>query len=125
MSSNKNLFSFRLPNQYMQWFEDHIPEGQGNDKHKAMLALVIQTIESQNDFYLTHESPEDRLANRIMNEVQNMLDTRDDNLREYIRQLVRGNGAGIQALQTARETFQQSGGDDVPDDLIDNILEGL
>lgn len=124
MSSNKNMFSFRLPNQYMQWFEDHIPEAQDN-KHKAMLALVIQTIESQDDFYLTHDSPEDRLANRIMSEVQNILDTRDDNLREYIRQLVKGNGASIQAIQTARETFQQSGGDDVPDDLIDNILEGL
>lgn len=124
MSSNENLFSFRLPLQYMQWFKDHIPEGQDN-KHKAMLALVVQTIETQDDFYLTHESPEDKLANRIMNEVRDMMDKHDEHLREYVRRLMKDNGAGIQAIQTARENFQQSGGDDVPDDLIDNILEGM
>lgn len=125
MSDNKNVFSFRLPIQYMEWFNDHIPEGQDN-RHKAMLALVVQTIEDKPDFQLAHDDPMQKMESRILNRIDNALDERDEMLRNYVRSFIQSNGNVLAQMVNANQAYQSGGmGDSVPDDLIDNILEGM
>ena len=125
MSDNANVFSFRLPTKYMEWFNEHIPRGKEN-RHKAMLALVIQMIEDSPDFQLSHDDPLQKMENRIIGHLNEYLSDERESIRAYIRTLIQGNGAVLNAVQNARNEYQSGAmGDTVPDDLIENILEGM
>lgn len=118
-----HVFSFRLPDECLDWLDTHVPGIQDN-RHQALRGFVIQTIQSNPDYVPADNDPIQRLRVEMQSVLEEQAERTKQELRDFVRKLI-GDGKTFQQIQTLREVSEGDVGDDIPEDVINNILAGI
>lgn len=118
-----HVFSFRLPDDILDWLDKHIPEVAEN-RHQALRGFVIETIKKNPDYVPDASDPYVRMRSDMEEWMEEQAERTREELRDFVRKMLQDSGT-FERIATFREAGEGAEGKALTDDVIDNILAGV